>query len=160
MSSIPFTGDPARAEEQVAAWSASIAARAEAAQQLAAQVAELHVSATGAGGAIEVTVGGSGQVTGLRLEAGVAELAPAELAEQILATMRRAQGRIAASVSGIAAGTVGRDTETARAVVESYRARFPEQPGEQGAGEPRARDPYAAVHADRLRGFGGGRGPG
>lgn len=125
------------AEEWVATWSASISERAASAQEMARRVAELNVTATGADGAVAVTVAGSGVMTDLRLDERVLRWSPDEIAAAILAVMRRAQGALAARVAEVAADTVGVDTETGRAVVSSFARRFPEPPPDDDGPEDR-----------------------
>ncbi|GIJ25140.1 hypothetical protein Vqi01_03020 [Micromonospora qiuiae] len=114
------------AEEWTHAWAASVSERAAQAQAMSQRVAELSISATGADGAVRVTVAGSGIVTDLRIDDRLSSWSGARAAAEIMTTMRRAQGRLAGAVAGIAAQTVGADSETARAVVRSYAQRFPE----------------------------------
>ncbi|WP_431882390.1 YbaB/EbfC family nucleoid-associated protein [Micromonospora gifhornensis] len=113
------------AEEWTTSWATSMSERAAQAQAMSQRIAELSVSATGADGAVKVTVAGSGIVTDLRLDDRLSNWSGARLAAEIMATMRRAQGRLAGAVSDITAQTVGADSETARAVVASYAERFP-----------------------------------
>ncbi|MCW2900592.1 MAG: hypothetical protein JWO67_2857, partial [Streptosporangiaceae bacterium] len=51
-----------------------------------------------------------------------------EIAAQVMAVMRRAQGSLAARVAEIAGETVGADSETGRAVVDGLARRFPVLP--------------------------------
>jgi DNA-binding protein YbaB len=113
------------ADEWVRSWSASVSARAEAAAQLADRVASISTTATGADGAIRVTVAGSGVVTGLELDDRVHKLPGAELAEEILRAMRRAQSMLTGKVATAVDETVGSDTETGRAVIGSFELRYP-----------------------------------
>lgn len=118
-------GDLDRAEDWVRSWTAQVSARAEAAAALADRVAGLSASATGADGAIRVTVGSSSAVTGLELDDRVQRISGAELAAQIMAVMARAQAALAGRVGEVVADTVGADSETGRAVVDSFTHRFP-----------------------------------
>jgi hypothetical protein len=74
-------------------------------------------------------------VTDLRLASGVRNLFPERLAQEILATMRRAQGMLHAAVESAAQETVGADSSTAQAVLASYTRRFP--PTQAGDGDDR-----------------------
>ncbi|GAB3843172.1 hypothetical protein GCM10029963_17430 [Micromonospora andamanensis] len=114
------------AEEWTRSWAASMSERAAQAQEMSQRVAGLSVSATGGDGAIEVTVAGSGIVTDLRIDDRLANWSGARISAEIMATMRRAQGRLSAAVAEIAGQTVGANSETARAIVASYAERFPE----------------------------------
>jgi hypothetical protein len=118
------------AEEWVRSWSAQVSGRAGATAALADRVAQLSASAVGADRAIRVTVGSSGAVTGLELDDRVQRMTGAELAAEILAVMRRAQAGLADRVAEAVDETVGSDTETGRAVLDSFSQRFPAEPDE------------------------------
>ena len=113
------------AEEWVRSWSSQVSGRAEATAALADRVAGLAASASGADGAIKVTVASSGNITSLELEDSVQRYAGADLAAQILRVMRRAQAGLCDRVAEAVDETVGADTETGRAVLESFAQRFP-----------------------------------
>ncbi|MFI5891467.1 YbaB/EbfC family nucleoid-associated protein [Actinoplanes sp. NPDC051513] len=119
------------AEEWVRSWSDSVSERAAAARELADRVARLTVDATDPDRLITTTVNGSGGLVGLRLAPEAARLPMDELAGEILRTMRRAQSRLAERVAGVAAQTVGADSESARAVVSSFEHRYPEPDDER-----------------------------
>lgn len=132
-----FGGDAGRAQQQVDAWVAQAAEKAQRYERMQAKVAAVTVTESVADGAVRVTVSSGGEVTDLQLGDRVRQWSPAEIAAEILACMRRAQGRLAGRVSEVMAATVGDDDQAARAVVESYRRRFgdrveeprrPEQP--------------------------------
>jgi DNA-binding protein YbaB len=113
------------ADRWISEWSASVQGRAEQGQAFAERVAGIAATASGRQGAVEVTVSGSGAVTGLRLDERVRDWPARELAEEILAVMRRAQAQLAAKVSAAAAETVGADSPSAVAVIDGYARRFP-----------------------------------
>lgn len=119
------------AADWVRTWSASMSARAAAAQELSDEVARLAVSASDHRRTITVTVNGSGCLTGLLLEPEAAGWEMDRLAEEILRTMRRAQAKLAERVTEVADRTVGSDTETARAVVSGFERRFPPADGDE-----------------------------
>ena len=125
-------GDLDAAERWVDDWSNAAYDRVALAQRFADRVASATATATGAGGAITVTVSGAGLVTDLRLTSGTQNLFPERLAQEILATMRRAQGLLHAAVESAAEETVGADSPTAQAVLVSYARRFPLPPTEAG----------------------------
>lgn len=106
------------AGERVRTWDSPPSGSAEATATLADRVAELSASATARDGAVGVTVDSSGLVTRL-------QLADAELARDIVRAVRRAQSGLAEQVAKAVAETVGPDSETGRAVVESFTKRFP-----------------------------------
>jgi hypothetical protein len=101
------------------------------AAELADRVAGLRASASGAGGAIRVTVGNSGAVIDLELDDRACEMTGGELADNILQVMRRAQGRLPDQVAEAVHATVGVESPTGRAVLDTYIRRFPTQPLEE-----------------------------
>jgi DNA-binding protein YbaB len=121
------------AEEWLENWSAGVSAQAERTAQLSSRVARLQGTAESNDGSIRVTVGSSGQVEKLDLDDRVQRLRGEELANQIMAVMRKAQARLSAQVAEEVQATVGADTETGRAVIHSFDARFP-QPSEDEEG--------------------------
>jgi hypothetical protein len=120
-----FGRDLDEAEAQVRSWAAQASERAEAAARMANEVAALTSSAEGSRGAIKVAVDASGLLTRLELADSVRTMSGTELAQAIMATVRRAQASLAAKVSSVVAATVGADTETGSAVIGSFESRFP-----------------------------------
>jgi uncharacterized protein with FMN-binding domain len=116
-------------------WSAQVSGRTEAAAALADRVATLTSSADGGEGAIRVTVASSGIMTGLELDDRVQRRPGAELAAEILRVMRQAQAALVDRVAEAVDETVGADTETGRAVLDSFAQRFPADP-EQAPASP------------------------
>lgn len=116
------------AEDWLDSWVAGVNAQAGRATELARQVAALTARATSEDGSIAVTVGSNGQVEELHLDDRVQRLPGRELSRRILTVMRTAQQRLAAQVAEQVRDTVGADTETGRAVVNSYEQRFPAPP--------------------------------
>ena len=129
-----FGGSAQQAEQQVREWAAGAAAKAQRYQRMQQQVAEITETDTSADGAVRVTVAASGVLTDLQLSGRVREREPDRLAAEILAGMRRAQGRLSTRVAEVMAATVGDDEETVRSVVRSYQQRFPEQTEQRGRG--------------------------
>ncbi len=111
------------AERWVEDWSAAATARAAKAQALADQAAQVSVSAANPDGSVEVTVAASGAMTDLRLGEAIRKRPVDEVAADILATMRRAQAKLAGRMAEIAAQTVGADSEAGRAVVAGFERR-------------------------------------
>jgi hypothetical protein len=114
-------------------WSAQVAGRTEAAAALADRVATLTSSADGGDGAIRVTLASSGVLTGLELDDSVQRLPGRDLAAEILLVIRRAQAGLVDRVATAVDETVGADTETGRAVLDSFAQRFPVDPDESPA---------------------------
>jgi hypothetical protein len=105
-----------------------VAGRTEAAAELADRVAALTSSADGGGGGIRVTVTSSGVLTGLELKDSVQRMAGKDLAGEILRVMHRAQAGLVDRVAAAVDETVGADSETGRAVLDSFAQRFPAEP--------------------------------
>ncbi len=134
------------AEDWVRSWSSQVSGRAEAAAALADRVAGLTASATGADGAVTVTVASSGNMTGLALADDVRRLDGTELATQIMTVMRRAQSGLSDRVAEAVDETVGADTDTGRAVLESFAQRFPAETGEPGEPVMPSPRPFPTFH--------------
>lgn len=141
-------GGAQQAEQQVRAWATGVAAKAQRYAQMQQRVAEITETDTSADGAVRVTVAASGVPTDLQLSPRAGEREPDRLAAEILASMRRAQGRLPARVAEVMAATVGDDEQTVRSVVTSYQQRFPPPPPPRRPQQP-ARD-------DEDDDFGGG----
>jgi hypothetical protein len=107
-------------------WSDQVSGRTDAAATLADRVATLTASATGADGAVRATVASSGILIGLELDD--LELASTELATEIMRTMRRAQAHLTDRVAEAVEETVGVQTDTGKAVLDSFTQRFPAEP--------------------------------
>jgi len=121
------------AEDWLDDWTAGISAQAERAATLSRRVAALTASAESADGSIKVTVGSAGQVESLDLD-------DPELARRILSVMRKAQSNLARQVTAQVQDTVGADTETGRAVINSFESRFPQrESAEDDGGADRGR---------------------
>ena len=138
--------NPDDAEEWVRSWSSQVSGRAEAAAALADRVAGLTASATGADGAVTVTVASSGNVTGLALADSVQRLGGAALAAQIMSVMRRAQAGLCDRVAEAVDETVGAGTETGRAVLANFARRFPAETGEARAPVMPSPPPFPTFH--------------
>jgi hypothetical protein len=112
-------------ERLVDRWTLSVRAQAERAQRFADQVAALTSTATGRRDAVAVTVAGSGVIVDLGLHELTRSWSARELAEEILAVIRRAQAGLADQVAAAAEHTIGTDAPATAAVLAGYRARFP-----------------------------------
>ncbi|MET7876158.1 YbaB/EbfC family nucleoid-associated protein [Micromonospora profundi] len=112
-------------------WTAELSTRAQAATELSDRVATITASAVGADGAVRVAVAASGAVTDLQLDNRVQRLTGSELAGIIMATIARAQAKLVEQVSVAVRDTVGTDSETGRAVTDTFARRFPRLPDEQ-----------------------------
>src|SRR3954469_20888647 len=113
------------AEEWLDSWTASVNAQAERSVDLSRRVAALSASAQSRDGAIRVTVGSAGQVEKLELDERVHAVPGPRLAEEIVSVMRLAQAALSQQVADEVRATVGEETETGRAVIDSFDIRFP-----------------------------------
>lgn len=111
------------ADRWVDDWQVGIEERAAQAIALSGRIAELSATARSDDGLIEVTVGASGQVNGLRLDEDIRRYSAARTAREILTTLARAQAVLTEQASAVVADTVGADSETGRAVIASFAAR-------------------------------------
>ncbi|MFI6270133.1 YbaB/EbfC family nucleoid-associated protein [Micromonospora zamorensis] len=123
--------DPDATQELMHSWAAQLSARAQAAADLSDRVATIAASAVGANGAVRVTVAASGALTDLRLDDRVQRIPGAELASIIMAAIARAQAGLTEQVSIAVHDTVGADSETGRAVTDTFARRFPKPADEQ-----------------------------
>ncbi|RKT70124.1 YbaB/EbfC DNA-binding family protein [Saccharothrix variisporea] len=121
-----FGGDEVRTEQEIARWVAGVAAKAEKYQQVSNQVAEVVVHEVSRDGLVRLSVGASGALQHLEISDKAREVSGATLAASIMATIRRAQSRIAGAVSEIVTSVGVDEPGTAEALVSSYRQRFPE----------------------------------
>jgi DNA-binding protein YbaB len=126
-----FGVDGPRTELELERWAAGVAAKAERYQDMQRQVTAVTATETSRDGVVTVTVDSAGAVTDLRITDQVRNLPGAEVAQLVLATMRRAQARITPQVAEIMRETVGEDTQTVDAVVSNFSNRFPEPEPEQ-----------------------------
>jgi hypothetical protein len=113
------------AEEWLDSWVGQVNAQTERSVELSRRVSVLTGSAESRDGAIRVTVGSAGQVECLDLDDRIHALSGARLAQEIMAVMRQAQTAMSGRVAEEVRATVGEDTETGRAVINSFDSRFP-----------------------------------
>ncbi len=121
-----FGGDEVRTEQEIARWAAGVAAKAEKYQAVSQRVAEVTVGEVSRDGLVRLSVGASGVLQKLEISDKAREVSGATLAASIMATISRAQSRIAGRVSEIVADVGVDEPGTADALVSSYRQRFPE----------------------------------
>ena len=121
-----------------------LADRRERARRLHEASERLTVEAASDLGDVRVRVNAAGEVTGLDLDESVLEReSAAELAAEILKTMRRAQQRITDQVRPLVAETLGDQSATGRAILARYEVRYPkdaDQAGELRRGSIGSRD--------------------
>jgi len=102
--------------------------------QLQAKAEQVSVSATSPDGAVTATVNTSGALTSLRINDRLSGQPGARIAEQVMATARQAQSRIAGAMSEVMRDILGDDPEIADGVMALYRNRFPQPPQQQRPG--------------------------
>jgi len=118
------------AEQMVDDWQAGIEERAAQARELSARLAQLSARARSDDELVTVTVGSSGDLTGLELDERIRDRPAAETAREIMATLRSARGILTAAVTEATTETVGADSATGQAVIASYTGRL----GDRGDG--------------------------
>nr|WP_221472291.1 YbaB/EbfC family nucleoid-associated protein [Amycolatopsis umgeniensis] len=110
---------------------------------------QLRLSASSSDGAVKVTVGADGGVTGLEFGNKARTYPLEELSRQILATMHQAQAGIAGQVAEVMQETLGdEDQETRSLMIGTLRSRFPEiedeePPADDAPPPPSAETPQA-----------------
>jgi DNA-binding protein YbaB len=116
-------------DEWIDSWLASVSTHTTQLRQLSDRVTAVSATAANADGTVQVTVSSTGVVTELRLDETVRRWPAEQIASEILAVMRDAQGQLATRVAQIAAQTVGAQSPTAQAMVADLRRRFPARGG-------------------------------
>lgn len=101
------------------------------------QAEQVSVTETSADGHVTVTVNSGGVPTDLRISEQAASMTCAQIAAAVMATMRKAQARLADRVGEVMQATMGDDKETVDRVLAVYHDRFPEpEPDEPQYSEP------------------------
>lgn len=93
---------------------------------LRAKAERVAVTERSPDGSVTATVNASGVLTDLRITDKLSGQPGARIAEQVLVTMRRAQSRIAGTMSEVMRETVGDDKEVVDGVLAAYHDRFAE----------------------------------
>jgi len=135
---VSYLPDLDSAEQWVDDWQARIHEKAAQARELSARVSGLRVTVESRDGAVRVTVDSTGVPAEIVLADAVVGWRPDRIAAEIMATMRRAQRRLTVAVAQAAEATVGADSETGRAVLDSYDTRFAGEPADEPAEGRRA----------------------
>ncbi|XVU22911.1 YbaB/EbfC family nucleoid-associated protein [Actinoplanes sp. CA-054009] len=107
------------AVERIEEWQRGFEERAARARALSERVAGLSATAREGDGIVEVTVGPSGQITGLRLDEEIRRQPAATTTRQILAAVTAAKESLARDFAQATDETVGLDSATGRALMES-----------------------------------------
>lgn len=117
------------ADRLISEWQSRIENRASKARALSQQLNALTVTARSRDGLVEVALSSSGMLTQLRLDESVRRHSAAWIAEQVLATTRKALDQLAARAGEAVRDTVGEDSPEGRAILASYRDRLAATPG-------------------------------
>lgn len=118
--------DPAKAAEQLEKWASGLETRAQRYNELQQRLDATSATESSPDGAIRVTVDANGVPTDIELTERARGMDPAQVSEQIMTTMRRAQAKLRQQVHDLVQATVPADDEPARNLMAQYDQRFPE----------------------------------
>ena len=110
--------------ERIDAWQHAFEERAAQAAALTERTSGLSATARDSDGLVEVTVGSGGQITGLRLDEEIRRQPAATTARQILAAIAAAKASLARDFAQATADTIGLDSATGQAVMNSLNVRL------------------------------------
>ena len=114
------------ARERFSQYVAETQTRFDRIAQLRTKAETISATATSPDGSVTITVNANGAITDLRVTDRLSGQPGARIAEQVLATMRGAQARIADKVREVMRETIGDDKEIADEVMSAYHHEFPE----------------------------------
>ncbi|WP_430783173.1 YbaB/EbfC family nucleoid-associated protein [Actinoplanes sp. G11-F43] len=117
------------AERLIDEWRGAIEVRASRARELSSRLALLTETARSPDGLVTVTVGAGGDLTGLDLGEGIRQRPATVTAREIMTTLRAARSAMVAAVTVTTTETIGADSATGRAVIETFAARFRPEDG-------------------------------
>lgn len=124
--------DPEEAQRKMDQWAEGLANKAQRYQAAQERTEQLRLTASSQDGAVKVTVGADGGVTGLEFSNKARTYPLDELSRQILRTMRRAQAGITDRVAEVMQESLGdEDRETRSLMLGTLRSKFPEIEDEQ-----------------------------
>jgi hypothetical protein len=130
---VSYNADMAEAEQWLVDWQSRITDGAEHTREMAARIAAVKVSTHSPDGAVKITVDSAGVPVGLTLSPAVERWPAQRIADEIIATMRRAQTDLTHRVEAVAADTVGAGSEIARTLLTPYHERFTPVRDQDGA---------------------------
>jgi hypothetical protein len=110
--------------ERIEQWERGFEERAAQARVLAERASGLSATAREGDGTVEVTVGSGGQITGLRLDEEIRRQPAATTARQILVAITSAKASLVRDFARATADTVGLDSATGQAVMNSLNVRL------------------------------------
>jgi hypothetical protein len=118
-------GDPlSDTRNMIDDWERNAVEKAAKFQAMADRVSEVRITESVADGAVSVTVGNNGLPTDIAMTDRVKSMAPAEIAANVMAALRKAQAKYPQALAEIVAQTVG-DDPAGRHVVATAEANFP-----------------------------------
>ena len=127
-------------DEALDRWVAENEAKAQRFQRMRDGVQQVSTTETSRDGVVTVTVDAAGNLTDLQITDGVKQMSGSKVSSEVLATMRKAQSRLAQQVAEVVSTTVGDDQSTMDTMLSSYRDKFPEpEDDEQDFGRTRGR---------------------
>lgn len=116
-------------ERVVDNWERDAEQKAAKFQRMQEQVQQISITESVAGGAVSVTVGNNGIPTDVRMTEAVRQMAPPEIAANVLLAMQKAQAKYPEKLAEITAATIGDDPGAAH-IVSVAAEQFPEPPEE------------------------------
>lgn len=119
--------DEDRLERTIEEWSAKAAEKVSRYQLLQQKLGAINITEKGLNGGVEVTVGHTGTISDMKASDELRGVPPSRVVQELLGCMRRAQAKLATQVAATMQETVGEDTESVRAVVDSFNTAFPQQ---------------------------------
>jgi DNA-binding protein YbaB len=129
-------GDPlADSLSMIENWERNATEKAAKFQAMADRVAEVSITESVAGGAVSATVGNNGIPTGIAMTERVREMAPDEIAANVMAAIRKAQSRYPRALAAIVSETVG-DDPAGQHVIATAARNFPAPEEEDEAAVP------------------------
>ena len=144
-----FDADVDHSERQLSQWAQGFADRAERFHAMRANLEQVTVSESAAEGAVRVTVDASGQLTDLAFTDKIRDMAPSQVAAQVMAGLRRAQQQLAPLVRETMIAAIGPEHELVEQVLRGYRERF--GPGTLRHRAPPVDEPEYFADRDYLR---------
>lgn len=112
--------------------------------ELRSQIVELRCTATSADDMVRATVDSAGALTDLTIADSAHAPTGAGLAECVMATVRAAQRDIPERIEQLLSTTIPEDSATADALLDGFRARFPDA---HSGGEVETQPPQPATQA-------------
>ncbi|WP_199438827.1 YbaB/EbfC family nucleoid-associated protein [Umezawaea beigongshangensis] len=123
--------DIAGSERMLSQWQSSVQERANRYQAMATRVQGMSITETSADRLVQLTIGSNGILTNLTIAEGAREKRMAELSQEIMRTLQRAQSKIPELLQQAMAETIGTQDETANVLFDEAKKNFPAPPPEE-----------------------------